>query len=446
MIFLALLAQAAPTYAAQPAKTPNILILYADDLGHGDLSCYGAKDIRTPAIDSLARSGIRFTNYYCAAPLCAPSRAAMLTGRTPARAGMALDKNIPPEPGSPGMPGEQITLAELVKPAGYATALIGKWHLGSSPETLPNAQGFDYFFGFHASLTDYFMHTFTLNNREYHDLYRNGEQIHRDGEHMTDLIAEESLAFIEAHRREPFLLFVSFNAPHYPVQPQQKWVDAYRDLPEPRRGHVALVAGMDEAIARILRKLDELNLADNTFVLFTSDNGAAAASPRGEGGGRNTPFREHKRSLFDGGSHVPAIVRWPGHVPEKQTRDQLAIEMDVFPTVADVTGAKPPAGRTLDGRSWVPLFEDPKATIHEMLFLEWDGQAAIRQGKWKLVRNGLVDLDVSRTKRAAPPDDIFLANVESDPGERKNLRDQHPEIVTRLMAAWEKWRSSLERD
>ena len=431
------------------ARTPNVVLFYADDLGIGDVGCYAPpadRDIRTPAIDALAASGVRFTNYYCAAPICSPSRAALLTGRHPLRCGMSTSKNIGSQPGDAGLASGEITIAELVRPRGYATALLGKWHLGYRQGEVPNDQGFDLFVGFHASLVDYFSHMYYWSEPYHHDLFRNRREIYEDGVHMTDLITREAIDFIDRHRDRPFLLYVAYNAPHYPMNPQSRFLEMYRHLPEPRRSYAALVAGMDDSIGRIVGRLRETGLLDDTFIFFSSDNGAAARSGRGEGGGRNAPFREHKRSLFEGGIRMPAIVSWPRQMPGGQIREQLTVAMDVWPTVAELVGAAPPTDRTIDGRSWLPLLKDPGAAGHEALFFEWDGQQAVRRGRWKLVCNGIVDQDAGRGHRAGAQDAVFLADLVADPAETTNLRARHPEIAQRLLELHASWRRSIEKD
>jgi arylsulfatase A-like enzyme len=428
------------------ARTPNVVLFYADDLGVGDLGCFGCRDIQTPHIDALAASGVRMTNYYTVAPLCAPSRAALLTGRTPARAGMSLTHNVSSIIGKPGLDGDEITLAELAKTQGYATAVFGKWHLGASFDTQPNAQGFDLFLGHHASCVDSFSHTYYASEPYYHDLYRNRKEIHEDGVHMVDLITRETTRFIERHRDRPFLVYVAYNVPHYPMVAPGRYLERYQHLPRPRRDWAALTTHMDDSIGEIMACLERHDLIADTFVFFSSDNGVPNTSLRGEGGGSNAPYREYKRSLFEGGIHMPAIVSWPGHVPAGQVRDQLAAVTDVFPTVAQIIGATLPENRTYDGRSWQPMLADPAQPGHDMLFFEWNGQHAVRQGRWKVIRNGILGQDVVRQNRAAGEDFIFLTDLDADPGETTNLRAQHPDIAERLLAAHDRWRAEIAAD
>lgn len=420
------------------ARTPNVIVFYADDLGIGDVGCYGCKDIATPNIDALARSGVRFTNYYAPAPVCSPSRAALLTGRSPARAG--VPNNVGSHPGDSGLPTEEITFAELARTRSYATALIGKWHQGFRPGMQPNDQGFDYFLGHHAGCIDYYSHMFYWDPPYHHDLYRNREEIHAEGQYMTDLIAAEASRFVDEHRDRPFLMYVAFNAPHYPLQAPQRLRDRYADLKEPRRSYAAVLTGMDEAIGKIQERIRDAGLERDTLTIFASDNGASTEIRNGGPAGSNAPYRSYKFSLFEGGIHVPCVVNWPGTIPAGETRDQLAIGMDVFPTIADAIAADPPADRKLDGRSWLPMLKDHEAGGHQALFWSSGGQDAVRRGKWKLVRNGSLPGPVKPT-RLQDKDAVFLSDLQGDPGESRNLRRAHPEMVTELLRLLDGWKA-----
>ena len=442
--FVTLCALAALSVVA--ANPPNVIILLADDMGNGDPGCYGAKDIKTPNIDSLAASGIRFTSYYAPAPICSPSRAGMITGRYPMRAGMSTSKNIGSAMGEPGMPTREITIAELAKTRGYATAIFGKWHLGSIPECQPNSQGFDVFLGHHASCVDCFSHMYYASEPWYHDLYHNRDEVFEDGAHMTDIITRETLGFIEAHRAQPFLIYVAYNTPHYPMVAQAKYMKMYEHLPMPRRVAAALCAGIDDSVGQIRNRLRERGLLDNTVVFFASDNGAPSPSKRGEGGCSNAPYREYKTSLFEGGIHLPGIVSWPAQVPAGAVCDQPVVGLDIFATAAQAMGAELPKDRTIDGRSWFPLFKNPNEPIHEAIFFEWAGQHAVRSGKWKYIENGFINMERSRKNRATGADAVYLADVATDPGEKKNVRAQFPEIAAKLGKLHEQWRAAIAND
>jgi arylsulfatase A-like enzyme len=432
--------------SATAASTPNVVVFYSDDMGNGDLACYGAKDVKTPNIDALAASGIRFTNYYAAAPICSPSRAAMLTGRYPARAGLSSKKNIASNMNAPGLPTREVTIAELAKKAGYATAVFGKWHLGSIHECQPNSQGFDLFVGHHASCLDSFSHMYYASEPWYYDLYRNREEIYEDGVHITDLITRETLRFIDDHRGERFLIYVAYNTPHYPMVARGKFVQMYAGLPKPRQVWAASVTELDDSVGQIMSRLRERDLLKDTLVFFASDNGAPNESLRGEGGGSNAPYREYKRSLFEGGIRVPGMVSGQGLVPAGVVCDQPVIGMDFFSTIAEAIHAEVPKDRTIDGASWYPLFKDPTQSVHDVLFFEWDDQHAVRSGDWKLVENGLLGMAVSRTNRATGDDAVFLSNIKVDSGEQHNLRGEHADVAERLVKLHEAWRREIAQD
>lgn len=426
-------------------RNPNVIVFLADDMGIGDVGCYGCRDIQTPNLDALAGSGVRLTNFYVASPICAPSRAALMTGRYPGRMGMSTEKNIESGMDKPGIPAAEITLAELVRPQGYATAALGKWHLGSTHDTQPNSQGFDLFFGHHASCIDAFSHMYYASLPYYHDLYRNRKEVFEDGKHMTDLITREAVRFIEENKQRAFLIYAAYNAPHYPMVAHGRFHQQYAHLPQARRDYAAMVAGLDESIGVIMGKVNELGLTEDTFVFFTSDNGAADPSPRGEGGGSNAPYREYKRSLFDGGIHMPAIISWPKHVPAGQVRNQVAVAMDLFATVAEISQSKLPPDHVIDGRSWMPFLLDASRPGQDVLFFEWDGQQAVRQGKWKVVSNGLLNMSQGRSTRAAGEDAVFLADLSADPSEKRNLRLQNPRLADSLLGQHREWRSRLSQ-
>lgn len=420
---------------------PNVIIFYADDMGHGDVGCYGCEDIRTPNIDALAANGVRFTNYYATDSLCSPSRASLLTGRYSIRAG--VPSNVSSRPGRAGMPSSEITIAELAKTRGYATALIGKWHLGFSDGTRPNDQGFDLFFGFHAGCIDYYSHMFYWQEPHHHDLYRNREEIREEGQYMTDLITRESISFIEAHRDTPFLLYAAFNAPHYPMQSPQRFRDMYSHLPPLRRDYAALVAGLDESIGRIVQTVDKAGIAKETLYFFASDNGATIELRGNGGGGSNAPFRAHKSSLFDGGTRLPAIISWPGQIPSGAVRDQLSCVTDVFPTVAEMIGAELPKDRVIDGRSWRAMLKDANAPGHERLCWKHGPQSAIREGRWKLTVNGLDTAEGGKKTPLTGEDQLFLADLQEDPAEIKNLRHEHPQLAERLHETLKHWHTDV---
>ena len=270
-------------WAADSPSQPNVILIYADDQGTIDAGCYGAKDLLTPHLDELAVRGIRWTQFYSAAPVCSPSRAAVLTGRYPQRAGLA--GNAGSQPGSEGMPAAQVTMAEVFKAAGYATGHVGKWHLGYIPETMPNAQGFDDSFGHMGGCIDNYSHFFYWSGPNRHDLWRNGKEIWEDGQFFPSLMVREAERFIDSNQKQPFFLYWAINVPHYPLQGTEKWRKRYQHLKPPRRMYAAFVSTMDEMIGQLVGHLKKRGLRENTIIIFQSDHGHSTEQRTFGGGG-----------------------------------------------------------------------------------------------------------------------------------------------------------------
>lgn len=429
-------------------RKPNVLVILMDDLGCRDLGIYGASDLRTPNIDAIARSGVLFENWYSCAPVCAPARAALMTGRYPIRAGMPRNGlNLPPT--------EKIIPA-LVKPAGYATAAIGKWHLGDTPETVPNARGFDYFYGFHAGCVDYYSHRYYWGEPRvvnYHDLWRNRQEIFEDGQYLTERIAQEAAQFIEGRGSQPFFVYTAFNAVHYPMHAPRNYVARFPESLAPeRRTYAAMLSAADDGIGQILRALDRTGQRENTLIFLAGDNGATTEARAGldqqpATGGRNGLFRGFKFSCFDGGMHVPGIMSWPGVIPSGQVTREIAITADILPTVCRVAGVETPPDRTIDGRNILPLAASRAKSPHHEIFWAEGGQLAVRRGPWKLVVNGIT---YGRTPEGHKPlqgeDALFLSNLERDPGETTNLRHEQPRMTDDLATAARNWRREVEKN
>ena len=430
------------TVAAEPADKadrPNVLLIYTDDQGSIDLNCYGAKDLATPNLDALAQRGVRFTQMYSPSAICSASRAGLLTGRFPVRAG--VPGNVSSKEGVAGMPTEQVTIAEMMKAAGYATGHIGKWHLGYTPETMPNGQGFDYSFGHMGGCIDNYSHFFYWNGPNRHDLWRNGKEIWEDGQFFPDRMAEECIEFIDGHKESPFFVYWAINVPHYPMQGTQKWREHYKELKAPRRMYAEFVSTMDEVVGRVLDHLEEEGLDKNTLVIFQSDHGHSTEERAFFGGGNAGPYRGAKACLFEGGMRVPSIVSYPGVIPAGEVRDQLAVGCDWFPTIADICSAKLPDQR-IDGTSIRELIVDgkqpsPHAGFYWQLGSGNGAQWVVREGDWKLLGN-------PRDPKQTPLDKLFLANLKTDVGESKNLAKDHPEIVKQLQQRRQKYLSTLE--
>ena len=417
--------------AAQGSGKPNVLLIYTDDQGTLDANCYGSKDLITPHTDALARRGVRFTQMYAPSAICSASRAGLMTGRFPVRAG--VPGNCPSMQGHAGMSPDEVTIAEMLAAAGYTTGHVGKWHLGYTPETMPNGQGFGYSFGHMGGCIDNYSHFFYWAGPNRHDLWRNGEEVWEDGRFFMDLMAEECGQFIEKNRDRPFFLYWANNVPHYPLQGTEKWREVYKDLPSPRRMYAAFVSTLDERIGRVLARLDELGLRDETLVIFQSDHGHSTEERTFGGGGNAGPYRGAKACLFEGGLRIPSIVSLPGTIPEGEVRDQMATGCDWLPTIAELCGAELPKAK-LDGKSLVPVIlsrdaPSPHETFYWQLGRGPKAQWVVREGDWKLLGN---PRDTSNKAPLGKDDKRFLCNLAEDATEMKNLAREHPDVLERL--------------
>ncbi|NIA13146.1 MAG: sulfatase-like hydrolase/transferase [Nitrospiraceae bacterium] len=432
------LAAALPARSAE-ARSPNVIIIYTDDQGSIDLNCYGAEDLETPHMDALAQRGTRFTQFYAPAPVCSPSRAGLLTGRYPVSAG--VPGNVSSLKSRPGMPPEQVTIAEMLKDSGYATAHIGKWHLGYTPETMPNGQGFDYSFGHMGGCIDNYSHFFYWDGPNQHDLWRNGEEVYADGRFFQDLMVEEAGGFMERHQDQPFFMYFAMNCPHYPYQGDEKWLKHYdeKGVAYPRSLYAAFVSTQDERIGRLLAKVDALGLREDTIVILQSDHGHSTEERAHFGGGSAGPYRGAKFSMFEGGLRIPAIISWPGHLPEGAVRGQIGHGCDWMPTIAALCGAQAPSG--IDGKDISSVIRSGDApTPHEVLHwqtgLGREAAWAVREGDWKLIVNSR---DTTDGKAKTPPVRLFLANLAEDVGEQRDFAESNPEKVERLRRLHERW-------
>lgn len=413
---------------------PNVIIIYTDDQGTIDANCFGAKDLHTPNMDRLAETGIKFTQFYAAAPVCSPSRAALLTGKTPLAAG--LPGNTPSLKGKPGLPTEQLTIAEKLKENGYVTGHIGKWHLGYTPETMPNGQGFDYSFGHMGGCIDNYSHFFYWNGPNRHDLWENGEEIWMDGEYFQDVMAEKVDRFVEEHKASPFFLYYAINLPHYPLQGTEKWRAHYREMESPRNMYAATVSTVDERIGLLLDQLEALGLRENTIVIFQSDHGHSMEQRTFGGGGSAGIHRGAKFSLFEGGIRVPAMISWPASLPQNEARDQMCVNVDWFPTILDLCGIDYEE-QAFEGKSMKEVIAANAPSAHDAFW--WYSRPnrwAVRKGNWKLLKN---PIDPTEKAPITESDSLFLVNLQEGPSEMENLADQHPEIVQDLTQTYNNW-------
>ena len=426
-LFWAALVQGSLAFAAE--SKPNLLFILADDLGYGDLGCYGAPDIRTPRLDTLAAQGMRFTDAYANGPTCSPTRYAFITGRYQQRGG--LEYALYYQEKNAGLPPDGETLPQLLRDAGWRTALIGKWHLGYDTERAPNAQGFQHFLGLLGGNHHYFQH---MDRLGHHDLFLNGEAVRREG-YSTDLFTDDAIRLLREPRDHPLLLFLSHPAPHFPyqgpgdagrkVEPKKKsWQEGTR------ANYVSMVEHLDQSVGRVLDELDRLDLAKNTLVVFTSDNG-------GDAMGRNLPLSGLKGTLSEGGIRVPCIARWPGVIPAGKTSATPVITMDwtaTFLALASVTRGEP-----ADGVSLLPLLRGEGGAlpprdlfwrrVPEPVRGKVVPQRAVRSGAWKYLE-----------EQSQPP---RLFDLAQDPAETHDLSNDHPDVCSQLRAKIDAWESTM---
>lgn len=420
---------------AAQEKAPNVILIYSDDQGTLDLGCYGAQDIYTPNIDALAETGIRFSQFY-GAPVSSASRANLLTGQFCKRAGITGNA------GYHGLPEGKETIAERMKQGGYHTALIGKWHLGEAPESLPNAKGFDYFWGFRGGCIDNYSHFYYWGGPNKHDLWENETEIYRPGSLFVQESLKEMKGFInENDPDQPFFVYWAINIPHYPLQPKEKWLEYYSSLPNPRRMYAAFVTTMDEYIGELVTYLKAKGLYDDTIIIFQADNGHSTEDRTFGGGGWAGIYRGGKFSCFEAGIRVPSIISWPKALPQGETRDQMAMCIDWFPTLMELCNIDQ-SGMDVDGKSLMPVINNRHSkTQHEVLHFDFLDQWAVRKGDWKLIYKA-VDIKPNNYRKEIS-EEWFLSNVRKDPSETKNYYSEYPEIVKDLQAERARFLESL---
>ncbi|MCP5535513.1 MAG: sulfatase [Akkermansiaceae bacterium] len=413
---------------AEGRQPPNLVIILTDDQGYADLGCFGGKHVNTPRIDQMAKEGARLTSFYMAGAVCTPSRAALMTGSYPKRVGMAENVLLAGDP--KGLNPSELTIAEVLKSAGYKTGMFGKWHLGDQPEFLPRQQGFDVFFGIPYS---HDIHPFHGNDKKYHfpplPLLEDATvvELEPDADYLTKRITERAVRFIQENKDAPFFLYLPHPVPHRPISvspPFRKNVpDSLKaklaqekqnktiDYPTRDKMYASAIGEIDWSVGQVLEALKKYGIDDNTLVIFTSDNGPMV--------GKATPLKGKKGSTFEGGMRVPTVVRWPGNIPAGVDRDELMTAMDLLPTFAKLAGAGIPDDRVIDGKDIWPVLSGNGDAPHEAFFYhKKNALAAVRSGNWKL-----------HVKGRKP---VALYNLATDIGEKKNLLRDNPEVVARL--------------
>jgi len=424
----------APLLQAAAGQRPNIVILFADDLGYGDLGCYGHPTIRTPNLDRMAAEGMRFTQFYSAAAVCTPSRAALLTGRLPLRSG--LTRVLSPFSAG-GIPASEVTLAEALKDAGYATACVGKWHLGHQPQYLPTRHGFDSYFGIPYS-NDMAPNTNTVpfyRQAPLTPLYRDDRAIESDPDQsqLTPRYTEEALAFIRksTQAKRPYFLYLPYTFPHVPL-----FASARFRGKSPRGLYGDVVEEIDWSAGEILRAVDR-----NTVVFFSSDNGPWLIKK--EEGGSAGLLREGKASTWEGGVREPFIARWPGRIPAGGVTHAFGTLMDLFPTCARLAGAKVPTDRVYDGADLTPTLLEGRPGREPRHFYYIDTNLfAVRNGPWKLhLRTISPTAENSKPMEHDPP---LLYHLLHDPSEKYNVADANPQVVREMLALVGDHQSSMK--
>jgi arylsulfatase A-like enzyme len=415
--------------AATMSQRPNIVFIMADDLGYADVGCYGRPELSTPNIDRIAARGVRFTQGYANSAVCSATRLALITGRYQYRLPLGLEEPLAGKT-DVGLPPEHPTLPSLLHRSGYATSLIGKWHLGVPPKFGPLKSGYQRFYGIRSGAIDYYSH---LNARGAHDLW-DDESPADDNGYLTDLLGDRAVAVINDHassRKTPFLLSLHFNAPHWPWEAPGDRVESERlrgsNLRHydggTQRTYYRMIEAMDRQIGRVLQTLDAHNLTDNTIVIFTSDNG-------GERFSDTWPFTGIKTELLEGGLRVPTLICWPARIPAGQVSDQVVITMDWFPTLLEAANVAPARTHPPDGISLVPMLTGLHAPIPRKLFWRYknNAQRAMRDGDHKYLKIRV---------------NSFLFNVVADPRERANLWNRDPDKANQMLEEWQSWNATM---
>jgi len=402
---------------AQAPRKPNIIVIVGDDMGYADIGCHGCKDIATPHIDSIAKNGIRFTSGYVSGPYCSPTRAGLLTGRYQNRFGHEFNPGPQPK-GDVGLSLKETTMAARMRSLGYVTGMVGKWHLGGAAKYQPTERGFQHYFGFLGGAHPYFPGKGA-------PIYRGTKEV-EEKEYLTDAFRREAVAFIEQHKKEPFFLYLTFNAVHTPMEASDNYLKRAAHIKDAKRQKYAgMMIAMDDAVGAVLAKLRETGLEEDTLIFFISDNGGPAIN-----GSLNTPLRGVKATTWEGGIRVAWLMQWKGRLPAGKTYDEPVIQLDILPTSIAAAGAEITADQKLDGVDLLPFLKGKKAGApHAALFWRFGAQTAVRMGDWNLVEaNG------SKGK--------LLFNLRDDIGQSKDLAAAHPQRVRELQAAWDEWNKS----
>jgi arylsulfatase A-like enzyme len=435
------------TFAAE--ERPNILLMFVDNVGYGDLGCYGSREAITPRIDRLAQEGVRCLDFYVASPSCSPSRAGILTGRHPERNGLNYQMSSDPAPHGEGLPVTERLLPQLLKPLGYACGAFGKWNIGFEEGQRPTERGFDEFLGHRSGNIHYYKHLYHGQN----DMRRGTEAVDLRGQYSTDVFADAAIDFVRRHRAQPWFVYLPFNAAHF-VGPQNvepgeavEWQAPDAALArhgcrpgekDQRKRFLAVLTALDDAVGRVLDAVDDLGLRARTLVMLMSDNGAFMLPGRGLEVQSNTPLRSGGVTTYEGGLRVPAMFRWPERLPANALSRAMLSTLDILPLALGAAGGELPADRIMDGRDPLPALAGAGDSPHEALFWRWNQG---RREQWSAVRKG--SLKLVRPTDASPWE---LYDLSRDIGERSNLAADLPEKVRELAGRYDRWRADVARD
>ena len=439
VLVLAGLSVSTATVQTQQSR-PNILIIVTDDMGYGDIGLHGSRDIPTPNIDTLMKSGTRFTDAYVSGPFCSPTRAGLMTGKYPQRFGHEFNVGVGPAAAEFGLPLTEATLADRFKAAGYRTAVFGKWHLGAGEKFHPQSRGFDEFFGFLGGQHSY---TEVLPNGP--NPLLDGRQPAASVTYLTDVVANKSIDFIKRTASSPFMLYVAFNAVHTPMQAPDEYLARFPNIADSqRRTYAAMLSAMDDAIGRIMAALREKGDEGRTLVVFFNDNGGPTMAGTTMNGATNTPLRGSKRQTWEGGIRVPFAFSWKGRIPAGRVDSRPIIQLDVLPTALAAAGISVQPSWKLDGVNLLPLLAANSQMVpHDALYWRLGNHMAIRSGRWKLVRTTDGPLVAGTFDSLSSLADAELYNLATDIGETRNLAASEPARVRELAERWLRWNKEL---
>ena len=442
IVFVLISVASAIRASAVVQTRPNILIIVTDDMGYADIGLHGSRDIPTPNIDALMKSGTRFTDGYVSGPFCSPTRAGLMTGKYQQRFGHEFNVGGGPAAEGTGLPLTETTIAQRLKDAGYRTALFGKWHLGAGEKFHPQSRGFDEFFGFLGG-----QHSYTAVLPDGANPILDGRKPAASVTYLTDVLGDRAVEFIQRKSASPFLLYLAFNAVHVPMEAPDKYLARFPKIADPqRRTYAAMLSAMDDAIGRVMATVRSQGLEERTLVVFFNDNGGPTMQGTTINGATNTPLRGSKRQTLEGGIRVPFAFSWKGTIPAERVDRRPIIQLDVLPTALAAAGVTVQSSWKLDGVNLLPfLTGKAEGRPHDVLYWRLGNHMAIRSGDWKLVRSSEGPLVTGEFNSLSSLADAELYNLASDISEQKNLAASQPAKVRELAEKWLGWNQQLAK-